>query len=225
MEQRDVVAGLRQMQVGLCHPLGAECRLISQQLERLGMSYQQVWPPVMSDLLNVDLVVLALVPEAFIKIDQALLQTLKNKIVVSVLQFESPTVLDLACQLNSSALLFSPVKPFGVLSSIVLAVNQHKVREDLLKRIHKLEGRVESVRVVEQAKRFLMDTSGISDAEAFKIIRNRSMDKRCSIEEVAHSINTAKDALESALGETSSLSNQNKSVQKTKATASVFRIK
>ena len=70
-----------------------------------------------------------------------------------------------------------------------------------------------------------MDTSGISDAEAFKIIRNRSMDKRCSIEEVAHSINTAKDALESALGETSSLSNQNKSDQKTKAPASVVRIK
>jgi hypothetical protein len=83
MEQRDVVAGLRQMKVGLCHPLGAECRLISQQLERLGMSYQQVWPPVMGDLLSVDLVVLALVPEAFIKIDQAFLQTLKNKIVVS----------------------------------------------------------------------------------------------------------------------------------------------
>ena len=224
MEQ-GVVAGLRQMQVGLCHPLGAECRLISQQLERLGMPYQQVWPPVMSELLTVDLVVLALVPEAFIKIDKTLLKALKNKIVVSVLQFESPTVLDLACQLNSSALLFSPVKPFGVLSAIVLAVNQHKVRDDLLKRINKLEGRVESVRVVEQAKRFLMDTSGISDAEAFKIIRNRSMDKRCSIEEVAHSINTAKDALESALGENSSVSSQKKSDTKSKVTASVVRIK
>ena len=223
--EKGVVAGLRQMQVGLCHPLGAECRLISQQLERLGMPYKQVWPPVMSELLSVDLVVLALVPEAFIKIDQTLLRALKNKIVVSVLQFESPTVLDLACQLNSSALLFSPVKPFGVLSSIVLAVNQHKVREDLLKRIHKLEGRVESVRVVEQAKRFLMDTSGIGDAEAFKIIRNRSMDKRCSIEEVAHSINTAKDALESALGETSSVIRQKKSDPKSKVTASVVRIK
>ena len=223
--EKGVVAGLRQMQVGLCHPLGAECRLISQQLERLGMPYKQVWPPVMSELLSVDLVVLALVPEAFIKIDQTLLRALKNKIVVSVLQFESPTVLDLACQLNSSALLFSPVKPFGVLSSIVLAVNQHKVREDLLKRIHKLEGRVESVRVVEQAKRFLMDTSGIIDAEAFKIIRNRSMDKRCSIEEVALSINTAKDALESALGETSSVIRQKKSDPKSKVTASVVRIK
>jgi AmiR/NasT family two-component response regulator len=145
--------------------------------------------------------------------------------VVSVLQFESPTVLDLACQLNSSALLFSPVKPFGVLSAIVLAVNQHKVREDLLKRINKLEGRVESVRVVEQAKRFLMDTSGISDAEAFKIIRNRSMDKRCSIEEVAHSINTAKDALESALGVTGSVSSPHKSEPKSKGTGSVVRIK
>ena len=225
MEQRDVVAGLRQMQVGLCHPLGAECRLISQQLERLGMPYQQVWPPVLSDLLTVDLVVLALVPEAFIKIDKTLLKALKNKIVVSVLQFESPTVLDLACQLNSSALLFSPVKPFGVLSAIVLAVNQHKVREDLLKRINKLEGRVESVRVVEQAKRFLMDTSGISDVEAFKIIRNRSMDKRCSIEEVAHSINTAKDALESALGESNAVSSQKKADPKSKFSASVVRIK
>jgi AmiR/NasT family two-component response regulator len=90
MEQRDVVAGLHQMQVGLCHPIGAECRLISQQLERLGMTYKQVWPPVMADLLSVDLVVLAMVPEAIIKIDKALFQTLKNKIIVSVLQFESP---------------------------------------------------------------------------------------------------------------------------------------
>ena len=184
-----------------------------------------MWPPVLSELLTVDLVVLALVPEAFIKIDKTLLKALKNKIVVSVLQFESPTVLDLACQLNSSALLFSPVKPFGVLSAIVLAVNQHKVREDLLKRINKLEGRVESVRVVEQAKRFLMDTSGISDVEAFKIIRNRSMDKRCSIEEVAHSINTAKDALESALGEPNAVSSQKKADPKSKFSASVVRIK
>ena len=141
-----------------------------------------------------------------------------------MLQFESPTVLDLACQLNSSSLLFSPVKPFGVLSAIVLAVNQHNVREDLLKRINKLEGRVESVRIIEQAKRFLMDTSGISDTEAFRIIRNRSMDKRCSVEDVAHSIITAKDALESALGETSPVSSH-KSETKTKATGSVVRIK
>jgi hypothetical protein len=70
-----------------------------------------------------------------------------------------------------------------------------------------------------------MDTSGISDAEAFKIIRNRSMDKRCSIEEVAHSINTAKDALESALGETSSVSSSHKSETKSKGTGSVVRIK
>lgn len=225
MEKRDVVAGLRQMQVGLCHPLGAEGRLISQQLERLGMPYRQIWPPVMNDLLSVDLVVLALVPEAFIKIDKVLLQTLKNKIVVSVLQFESPTVLDLACQLNSSSLLFSPVKPFGVLSAIVLAVNQQKVREDLIKRINKLEGRIESVRIIEQAKRFLMETSRISDAEAFKIIRNRSMDKRCSVEEVAHSIITAMDALESALGKTTSISSTGKTYSKFKEPGSVVRIK
>jgi AmiR/NasT family two-component response regulator len=225
MEQRDVVAGLRQMQVGLCHPLGAECRLISQQLERLGMTYQQVWPPVHSELLTVDLVVLALVPEAFIKIDKSLLKLLKNKIVVSVLQFESPTVLDLACQLNSSSLLFSPVKPFGVLSAIVLAQNQQKVREDLIKRINKLEGRIESSRIIEQAKRFLIETSGVSDAEAFKIIRNRSMDKRCSVEEVAHSIITAKDALESALGKTSPVSSSLNSESKPKVSGSVVRIK
>ncbi len=225
MEKHDVVAGLRQMQVGLCHPLDAECRLISQQLERLGMPFRQVWPPVMSDLMAVDLVVLSLVPEAFIKIDKVLFNALKNKIVVSVLKFESPTVLELACQLNSSSLLFSPVKHFGVLSAIVLAVNQHKVREDLLKRISKLEGRIESVRCIEQAKRFLMDTSGISDAEAFKVIRDRSMDKRCSVEEVAQSIITAKDALESALGDSSPLAGQHIAESVQRGTGTVVRIK
>jgi hypothetical protein len=70
-----------------------------------------------------------------------------------------------------------------------------------------------------------MDTSSITDTEAFRIIRNRSMDKRCSIEDIAHSILTAKDALESALGENSPINTFAKREPKSKVTGSVVRIK
>jgi AmiR/NasT family two-component response regulator len=115
--------------------------------------------------------------------------------------YESPTVLNLSCRMSSSALLFSPVRPFGVLSSLVLAFSKYKSEEELQRRIQKLEGRLESVRFIEQAKRFLMETRGISEDEAFRLLRNRSMEKRCSLEEMASSILDARDALVSALGD------------------------
>lgn len=68
------------------------------------------------------------------------------------------------------------------------------------KRIQKLESRLENVRLIEQAKRFLMETRGVSEEDAFRLMRNRAMERRCSIEEMASSIVDARDALVAALG-------------------------
>ncbi|MCZ7562275.1 MAG: ANTAR domain-containing protein [Burkholderiaceae bacterium] len=76
-------------------------------------------------------------------------------------------------------MLFSPVKPFGVLSSMVLALSKRVSEEELQKRIQKLESRLENVRLIEQAKRFLMER-GVSEDDAFRLLRNRAMERRCS---------------------------------------------
>lgn len=201
MEIRQAVTELQRMSIGLFHPIDAEGKLIAEQLSRLGLSFDHVWPPSLERLQSVQVVILSLIPETVSKFESQLVREFKRKIVISVLGYENPTVLSAACQLNSSALLYSPVKPFGVLSSIVLATSQNKIREDLFRRISKLEGRLESVRLIEQAKRFLMDARGVTEEDAFRILRNRSMDRRCSIEEIAQSIVTAKEALTSALGD------------------------
>jgi len=201
MEIRQAVAELQGMSLGLFHPIDAEGKLIADQLSRLGLAFDHVWPPSLERLQSVQVVILSLIPETVSKFDSQLVREFKRKIVISVLGYENPTVLNAACKLNSSALLYSPVKPFGVLSSIVHAISQHKLREDLFRRISKLEGRLESVRLIEQAKRFLMDAKKITEEEAFRILRNRSMDRRCTIEEIAQSIVMAKEALTLALGD------------------------
>jgi AmiR/NasT family two-component response regulator len=201
MEIRQAVTELQGMSLGLFHPIDAEGKQIADQLSRLGLSFDQVWPPSLERLQSVQVVILSLIPETVSKFESQLVREFKRKIVISVLGYENPTVLNAACQLNSSALLYSPVKPFGVLSSIVLAISQNKLREDLFRRISKLEGRLESVRLIEQAKRFLMDARGVTEEEAFKLLRNRSMDRRCTIEEIAQSIVMAKEALTSAIGD------------------------
>jgi AmiR/NasT family two-component response regulator len=200
MDIRTAIAELQTMSIGLFHTQDADGRLIAEQLKRLGLHCECRWPPTLQNLGGIDFVILSLVPEIVSKFGAALMREFRRKVVVSVVGYESPTVLSLACQINSSAMLFSPVRPFGVLSSIVLALCQHKSAEELQKRIQKLESRLENVRLIEQAKRFLMETRGLSEDDAFRLLRNRAMERRCSIEETASSIVDARNALVAALG-------------------------
>jgi len=208
MEIRDAIAELQTMSIGLFHPYDTDGRLIAQQLNRLALPCECHWPPTMEKLRGVDVVILSVVPETVSKFGTALIREFRKKVVVSVVGYESPTVLSLACRISSSAMLFSPVKPFGVLSSMVLALSKYKSEEELQKRIQKLESRLENVRLIEQAKRFLMETRGLSEEDAFRVLRNRAMEKRCSIEEMASSIVEARDALVAALGDCPALSRQ-----------------
>lgn len=200
MEVQQAISELRDMSFVLCHPIDGDGRLITEQLARLGIVFQQEWPPTLGRVTSSDIVMLSLIPETVSKFGSSFIKEFKNKIVISVLGYENPTVLSAACALNSSALLFSPVKPFGVLSSIVFAVAQNKIRVDMSRRITKLEGRLESVRLIEQAKRFLIDSENLSEEDAFALLRKNAMEKRVSIEEIAQSVVAARETLTSILG-------------------------
>jgi AmiR/NasT family two-component response regulator len=201
MEIRDAIAQLQTMPIGLFHPGDTDGKLIAQQLERLGLHCEHHWPPSLEKVAQTEVAILSLVPETVSKFGPALIREFRRKVVVSVVGYESPTVLSLACEISSSAMLFSPVKPFGVLSSIVLALTRHRSEEALQKRIQKLESRLGNVRLIEQAKRFLMETKGLPEDAAFRLLRNRAMERRCSIEDMASSIVDARDALLAALGD------------------------
>ncbi|MDT3678071.1 MAG: ANTAR domain-containing protein [Burkholderiaceae bacterium] len=198
---RDAIAELQTMTVGLYHPHDAEGKLIAQQLQRLALPCACHWPPTLEALRTANVAILSLVPETVSKFGPALIREFRKKVVVSVVSYESPTVLSLACEVSSSAMLYAPVRPFGVLSSLVLALNNHRHEEELHKRIQKLESRLEKVRLIEQAKRFLMETRGFAEDDAFRVLRQRAMEKRCSIEEVAANIVDARDALMMVLGD------------------------
>ncbi|MCC7284944.1 MAG: ANTAR domain-containing protein [Burkholderiaceae bacterium] len=204
MEIGDAIAELQTMPIGLFHPQDSDGKLIAQQLNRLGLHFESYWPPTLDNLRGVDVAILSVVPEIASKFGTSLIREFRKKVVVSVVSYESPTVLNIACRISSSAMLFSPVKPFGVLSSMVLALSKRVSEEELQKRIQKLESRLENVRLIEQAKRFLMER-GVSEDDAFRLLRNRAMERRCSIEETASSIVEARDALVAVLGECSDL--------------------
>ncbi len=212
MEIRDAIAELQTMSIGLYHPHDAEGRLIAQQLQRLALPCECHWPPTLETLRSTNVAILSIVPETASKFGSALIREFRKKVVVSVVSYESPTVLSLACEVSSSAMLYAPVRAFGVLSSLVLALNKYKQEEELQKRIQKLENRLEKVRLIEQAKRFLIESRGLTDEDAFRVLRKRAMEKRCSIEEVAASIVDARDALLVVLGDCSEMASAAPSV-------------
>ncbi len=83
------------------------------------------------------------------------------------------------------------VKPFRVadlLPVIELSLTRFAEFTALRSEVGDLKEALESRKVVERAKGVLMDTHGMSEAEAFRRIRKTSMDARRSMKEVAEAI-------------------------------------
>ena len=89
----------------------------------------------------------------------------------------------------------SPVHSLGLLSSLALANHLTEHSRDHRKCVERLEQRLLSVNQVSQAKSILMRTRNVSDADAYKIIRDQAMSKRVATEEIARAIIHADDIL------------------------------
>lgn len=82
-----------------------------------------------------------------------------------------------------------------MLSALVVAqyVNDELHTKD--KQITRLESKLFGIRKVAEAKSILMETRGIKDREAYRVIREQAMTRRVSTEEIANAIVNANSIL------------------------------
>lgn len=96
-------------------------------------------------------------------------------------------------RIGARAVLPSPVRSFGLMPSLVVARQMHSEPRAHKRRLRKLKSKVLGVRRVEEAKNILMRTRGITDAKAYDLIRDQSMSKRVSTEDIALAIVSANE--------------------------------
>lgn len=164
------------------------------QLQRIGCQVKAIWPPPSGSPKDVDLVIFAVRPEV-LSLDLPWLTREDRPAVIAVVTYENPTILEAVLALDAHGVIASPVRSFGLLTSIVLARHQFESKRASEKYLSKLERRLTGLRKMAKAKEILMQTHTISEQDAYSIIRNQAMVKRITTEEIADAVIKASEIL------------------------------
>ena len=95
---------------------------------------------------------------------------------------------DVARSLAVAGYLVMPVRDADLIPVIEVALARFSDIRDLRQRIAELEDALETRKLVERAKGILMDSHGLSEADAFRRMRKTSMDNRKTMREVSEAI-------------------------------------
>ena len=115
--------------------------------------------------------------------------------VIAVVTYENPTIVEAVLHLGATAVLPSPVRSFGLLSTLVIARQADLANKAQAKRVRKLEAKMLGIRRIAEAKDILIRTRRVSESEAYDLIRDQAMTKRVTTEEIAAAIINANDIL------------------------------
>lgn len=185
---------LRSIRVVVFHPDDTDGQELIGQLRRIGCQVQAFWPPRDRLPPETDLVFLAVRPEVA-DFEPAWIKREDAPPVIVVVHYENPTMVESVLRMNACGVVASPVKSFGLLTAIVVALSQVERERDRQKYVAKLEQRLAGMRKVAKAKTILMQTRNVSEDDAYKLIREQAMAKRVTTEEIADAIIKANDIL------------------------------
>ncbi len=183
----DLLRNLRNLRVLVFHPKDADGELLTQQLQRIGCQVATMWPPLPELPHGVDLVFCAVRPDhAAAELGWAGPESAIP--LIAIISYENPTIIDAALRMGARALLATPLRSTGILSSLTMAQHTHGELSDLRRVLARTQQKLLSVNQISQAKAILVRTRSIDDAEAYRIIREQAMSKRVATEEIARAI-------------------------------------
>ena len=183
----DLLRNLRNTRVMVFHPKDADGELLAQQLERIGCQVITMWPPLAELPDTVDVVFCAVRPDHG-AVRCPWMNGDPPVPVIAVINYENPTIVDAALRLGARAVLLSPLRSAGILSSLVMAKHQHAELRESRRRTARLEQKLLSANQISAAKAILVRTRNVSDEEAYRIIREQAMSKRTATEDIARAI-------------------------------------
>lgn len=185
---------LRSLQVVVFHPDDADGEELIGQLRRIGCQVKAFWPPQERLPDDADVVFFAMRPEV-LTLEPAWSRRDNAPPVIAVVNYENPTTVESVLRINAQGVIGSPVKSFGLLTSIVVAVAQAERHREREKYVAKLELRLAGLRKIAKAKTILMQTRNVTEEDAYRLIREQAMSKRLTTEEIADAIIRANDVL------------------------------
>lgn len=188
--------GLRELQVLVVHRPDGEGTGLVEHLRRIGCQVEAHWPPPPRIAPEVDVLLLAIDQELREPL-QRLLRALPQPAptLLAIVDYENPSTLQLVLESGALAVIGKPIRPFGLLTNLVLARNLWLQRAEADQRVQKLERRLQGLKKIAKAKSILMQSHQIGEEEAYRWIREQAMSKRTAMEEIAVAVIHAHELL------------------------------
>ncbi|MDT8325981.1 MAG: ANTAR domain-containing protein [Roseovarius sp.] len=191
----DLIRDLRDQNVLLIHPRDRSADELLQQVNRIGCSFDHMWPVPCSLPNKFDMVLVDVTDQSGDKLKGILEKREKPVTIIAIIGYENPSVLNVIFEIGAHAVLMKPVRAVGVLSSMLMARRFQSEQQQFLKNLKKLREKLENVQKVNDAKFILMRHRGITEREAYDLIRRQAMAKRITTTEIAQSIINAESIL------------------------------
>lgn len=184
---------IRSLRVLVAHPPGSERDELVAQLKRIGCQVAVDWPApaVLSPEFAA---VFCLVDErAFGQI--AWFRRQPPVPVIAIMQFESPTVIRAVIESGATGIINKPIRPFGILSALIMARSIHRYEFSQDAKIAKLKETLRSRQIIDRAVRTLCQLKDIGEEDAYETIRQQATNKRLPMGVIADSILNASSIL------------------------------
>jgi AmiR/NasT family two-component response regulator len=180
----------------LIHPPDSEGVALVEHLRRIGCGCETTWP--LPDMIspNADVVLLSVDQESrdgILKLVRGMQG--KAPTLIAIVSYENPSTLQVVLECGALAVIDRPIRPFGLLTNLIIARALWLERQEAEKRIRKLERKLSGNNKIMKAKAILMETQGLPEQAAYDSIRCQAMAKRLPMDEMAVAIINAYDLL------------------------------
>ncbi|MEO1191838.1 MAG: ANTAR domain-containing protein [Pseudomonadota bacterium] len=191
-----VLSQLRGLKVLVVHPPDGERNNLVQHLNRIGCEVRATWP--LPGSMDVDFDVLFFVAshderDRFLKLSRS--WSGAPPTLLALVDYEDPSTLQLVLECGALASVGKPIRPFGLLTNLVIARALWQQRSETRAKVDKLEHKLAGIRNINKAKSILIKSQGLSEEEAYRSIRAQAMSKRVSMDEIAMAIINANELL------------------------------
>ncbi|MFK7855912.1 MAG: ANTAR domain-containing response regulator [Granulosicoccus sp.] len=178
---------LRSTRVLLIHPDDADSAMMLAHLKRIGCQVDSVWPAPDNLPSHID-VVLFLIDRIHDKGSISWMSSSATIARIAIIAFETPEILTELERLNVHGVLSKPIRVFGIMAALTTAIGLSRHEKRLKQRIYKLDETLKARRKIEKAVAILSQTRNISEEDAYKKLRDRSMSTKETIESIATAI-------------------------------------
>jgi len=169
-----------------------------EHLRRIGCTVEAQWPIPDAFAPTADVVLLTVDYES----RDVLLKLFRNQgeqkpTLLAIVGYESPSTLQLVLESGAMAIIERPIRPFGLLTNLMIARSLWMERRETAKRLRKVERKLSGIQKIQKAKSILMEKQGLTEEDAYKALRQQAMGKRVTVEDMAVAIINANELLQS----------------------------